>query len=190
MTLPDCASVGRVRRPHGVRGELVVEALTDEPDAILAPGRRVFRGTHDGELWLDPGTRAPRELHITGLRRKMDGWLVTFTEIEGRTEAERWNGRHLMVPVEELSAPEEGEVFAHELVGMQLLDAESGKALGEVIEFYELPQGLLLEFRGPDGVANLPFVEEFVDEVDREGRTIRVRLPDGLLDPAVPEEDA
>ena len=50
MILPDCASVGRVRRPHGVRGELVVEALTDEPDAIFAPGRRLFQGTPDGSL--------------------------------------------------------------------------------------------------------------------------------------------
>ena len=190
MTLPDCASVGRVRRPHGVRGELVVEALTDEPDAILAPGRRVFQGTHEGALWLDPKSRATRELHITGLRRKMDGWLVTFSEVTDRTEAERWNGRHLMVPVAELSEPDEGEVFAHELVGMRLIEAGTGKDLGEVIEFYELPQGLLLEFRGLSGVASLPFVEEFVDDVDREGRRIVVRLPDGLLDADVVGESA
>lgn len=183
MNVPDCASVGRVRRPHGVRGELVVEALTDEPGAIFAPGRRVFQGTHEGTLWLDPKSRAPRELHITGLRPKMEGWLVTFSEVTDRTEAERWNGRHLLVPVDELSEPDAGEVFAHELVGMQLVDADSGAALGEVIEFYELPQGLLLEFRGPSGVASLPFVDEFVHEVDRAGRRITVRLPDGLLDP-------
>lgn len=182
MSLPDCASVGRVRRPHGVRGELVVEALTDEPGAIFAPGRRVFQGTHEGALWLDPKTRAPRELHITGLRPKMEGWIVTFSEVSDRTEAERWNGRHLLVPVEELSEPDEGEVFAHELVGMKLVDADTGADLGAVIEFYELPQGLLLEFRGPSGVASLPFVDEFVHEVDREGRRITVRLPDGLLE--------
>ena len=84
MTLPECASVGRVRRPHGVRGELVVEALTDEPDAILAPGRRVFQGTHEGELWLDPRARTPRELTVTGLRPFKEGWLVTFDSITDR----------------------------------------------------------------------------------------------------------
>lgn len=182
MATPDCASIARVRRPHGVRGELVVEALTDEPDAILAPGRRVFQGTHEGDLWLDSKTHEPRELHVTGLRPFKDGWLVTFDTVQDRTEAERWNGRHLMIPVEELSEPKDGEVFAHELVGMRIIDADSGDAIGDVIEFYELPQGLLLEFRGPGGVASVPFVEEFVVEVDREGRTIRVRLPDGLLD--------
>ncbi len=182
MTIPDCAAVGRIRRPHGVRGELALEALTDEPGAIFAPGRRVFQGTHEGALWLDPRTRQPRALEVKSLRPVNDGWLIAFTEITDRTEAEKWNGRHLMVPVEELSEPEEGEVFAHELVGMQLVDAESGAPIGEVIEFYELPQGLLLEFRGPRGTASLPFVDEFVDDVDREARVIRVRLPDGLLE--------
>lgn len=181
MTAPDCACVGRVRRPHGVRGELVVEALTDEPDAILAPGRRVFQGTHEGTLWLDPRTQAPRELHVTGLRPFKEGWLVTFAEITDRTEAERWNGRHLLVPVQELSEPAEGEVFAHELVGMQLVDAAGGAEIGEVVEFYELPQGLLLEFRTATGLASVPFVEEFIETVDREKRRITVRLPEGLL---------
>ena len=182
MALPDCASVARVRRPHGVRGELAVEALTDEPDAILAPGRRLFQGTHEGGLWLDPKTGAPRELHVTGLRPVKDGWLLTLQEIADRTEAERWNGRQLLVPVEELSEPEEGEVFAHELVGMTLVDAVNGETLGEVIEFYDLPQGLLLEFRGPRGVHSVPFVEEFIGDVDRAARRISVRLPDGLIE--------
>ena len=87
MSLPDCASVARIKRPHGVRGELAVEALTDEPDAILAPGRRVFQGTKDGELFVDPRTKAPRELHVTGLRPVKDGWLLTLEEIADRTVA-------------------------------------------------------------------------------------------------------
>lgn len=182
MALPDCASVGRVRRPHGVRGELVVEALTDEPDAIFAPGSRVFQGTPDGSLWLDPRTGAPRALTVTGLRPFKEGWLMTLDAVLDRTEAEKWLGRHLLVPVEELSEPEDGEVFAHELVGMQLVDADAGTPIGEVVEFYELPQGLLLEFRTPTGLASVPFLDEFVHAVDREARTIHVRLPHGLLE--------
>jgi len=159
-----------------------MEALTDEPEAIFASGRRVFQGTHDGALFLDPRSKQPRELIVKSLRPVKDGWLITLDAVPDRTEAEKWNGRHLMVPVEELSTPDEGEVFAHELVGMQLLDAETDAPLGEVVEFYELPQGLLLEFKTAQGLASLPFVEEFVEDVDREARVIRVRLPDGLLE--------
>ncbi len=159
-----------------------MESLTDEPDAIFAPGRRVFQGTHEGVLFVDLSTKQPRELVVTGLRPFKEGFLITFEAIRDRTEAEKWNGRYLMVPVTELSEPDAGEVFAHELVGMQLVDADSGTAIGEVVEFYDLPQGLLLEFRTATGLISVPFVDEFVDEVDREGRTIRVRLPDGLLE--------
>ncbi len=159
-----------------------MESLTDEPDAILAPGCRVFQGTHEGGLYLDPRTKEPRALTVTGLRPFKDGFLVTFDLIGDRTEAEKWNGRHLMVPVEELSEPDEGEVFAHELVGMRLVDDATEASLGEVVEFYELPQGLLLEMRTPKGLVSVPFVEEFVLDVDRESRTIRVALPDGLLE--------
>ncbi len=181
MTPPDVASVGRVRRPHGLKGELVVEALTDEPDAIFAPGRRVFRGTASGDLYLAPGSKQPAELTVTALRPFKEGWLVSFAEIADRTEADKWNGRHLLVPLEELSEPEEGEVFAHELVGMTLVDAATGKEIGPVVEFYDLPQGLLLEFKSESGLANLPFVDEFVTAIDREARRITVTLPDGLL---------
>jgi len=178
------ASVGKVRHAHGVRGELVVEALTDEPDAIFAPGRRVFQGTHQGTLWLDPQTRAPRALTITNLRPFKEGWLITFDSIKERNEAEKWNGRQLLVPVDELSPPDEGEVFAHELVGMTLVDADGGADIGEVVEFYELPQGLLLEFTVGDGArtVRLPFIDEFIDAVERDERRILVRLPEGLLE--------
>ena len=159
-----------------------MEALTDEPEAIFASGRRVFQGTHEGALFLDPRSKQPRELIVKSLRAVKDGWLITLDAVTDRTEAEKWNGRHLMVPVEELSAPDEGEVFAHELVGMQLIDADAGTPIGEVVEFYELPQGLLIEFKSASGLASLPFVEEFVDAVDRDARTIHVRLPQGLLD--------
>lgn len=176
------AIVGRVRHAHGVRGELVVEAMTDEPGAIFAPGRRVFQGTHEGTLYLDPVSRASRALTVTGLRPFKEGWLVTFDSITDRTESERWNGRHLLVPLDELSEPDEGEVFAHELIGMMIVDAESGDDLGEVVEFYDLPQGLLLEFRRGEGTARIPFIDEFVEDVDREGRRIVVRPPVGLLE--------
>jgi ribosomal 30S subunit maturation factor RimM len=64
---------------------------------------------------------------------------------------------------------------------MQLVDAAGGAEIGEVVEFYELPQGLLLEFRTATGLASVPFVEEFIETVDREQRRITVRLPEGLL---------
>ena len=49
MAAPDLTIVGRVRRAHGIHGELVIEPLTDAPDAVFAAGRSVFAGTVDGD---------------------------------------------------------------------------------------------------------------------------------------------
>lgn len=189
MSLPVCASVGRVRRPHGVRGELVVELFTDAPDAIFASGRRLFQGTQEGALYLDPRTKAPRALTVKQMRPFKEGILLFVEEITDRTESERWNGRHLLVPESELTMPDEGELFEHELIGMQLVDDATDEALGAIVEVYDLPQGLLLEFETGEGLASIPFIDEFVVDVDRETRVIRVAPPAGLLDPAS-ERDA
>ena len=69
--------VGRVRKAHGIRGELVVEPITDAPEMIFAPGRRVLAGTARGDL--APGNK---ELHIDRASRFKEGLIVAFREIE------------------------------------------------------------------------------------------------------------
>ena len=108
------------------------------------------------------------------------GLLVTLDAVTDRTEAERWNDRHLLVPVEELTQPEDGEVFLHELAGMSVHD-ESGAPLGEVRGWFPVPHGVLLDVHTKRGDVALPFNEQFVREVNRTGRTITVAIPDELF---------
>ena len=123
MSEDDWAVVGRVRRAHGIRGELLVEPMTDEPDAIFASGRRVFAGTTDGEPAMRSGRRAatPDEVVIRSARPFRGGVLLVVDAVADRTEAERWNDRTFLLPLAELSPPEEGEVFLHELPGMRVV---------------------------------------------------------------------
>jgi 16S rRNA processing protein RimM len=171
----DTAIVGRIRRPHGVRGELFVQLITGEPDAIFAPGRRVF-------ALPAAGPDAPvTELTVAASRPFKDGLLITFKEIGDRTAAEQWNGRHLSVPSSELAPPKEGELFLHELAGMAARSV-SGESIGTVRGYYQLPQGVVLEIETPRGMRDVPFHEVFVKQVDREKRSLVVDAPEGLLD--------
>ncbi len=187
MSTDDWAVVGRVRRAHGIRGELLVEPFTDVPDAIFASGRRVFAGTPDGEPAARTGRHAKTAdaLVIRQVRPFKSGVLLTFDEVPDRTEAERWNDRTLLLPLSELSAPEEGEIFLHALPGMRVL-LEDGAPLGEVLRFYELPQGVVLDVvldgAAPRREVLVPFVDDVVIAIDEEARAITVRLPDGLLE--------
>lgn len=176
MPSPEFAIVGRLRKAHGVRGEVVVEVITDTPGAIFAPGGRVLASTADGAP-----TRDPLELHIESARPFKGGLLIRFQEIRDRETADSWRERYLLVPVAEVEPPGEGQVFYHELLGMQVRTAD-GASLGPVTELYELPQGLTLEVRRSNGTVLIPYREGWVVRTDRGSREIVIDPPAGLLD--------
>jgi 16S rRNA processing protein RimM len=180
MTQPAFIIVGRVRKAHGIRGEVVVETITDAPEAIFASGRRVFAGTAGGDL-------APNglELHIRSARPFNEGLLVGFAELPDRTAAELWRGRYLLLPAGELPPPDEEEVYVHELVGMRV-ELETGEVVGTVEETYDLPQGLAIDVRRTEPrdkeTVMLAYDERTVASVDKAERVIVVTPPDGLLE--------
>jgi 16S rRNA processing protein RimM len=180
MTQPAFIIVGRVRKAHGIRGEVVVELITDAPDAIFASGRRVFAGTVSGDL-----APARLELHVASARPFNDGLLVGFAEVPDRTAAESWRGRYLLVPAGEVPAPDDDEVYVHELLGMRV-ELVGGEPLGTVDATYELPQGLAIDVRRAapreTETVMLPYDDRTIASVDKAARTIVVTPPEGLLE--------
>jgi ribosomal 30S subunit maturation factor RimM len=86
---PELVIVGRVRKAHGIRGDLVVESISDEPDAIFASGRRVFAGNTAGDPAKDGKT-----LTIATASPFKGGYIVHFNEIDDRSVAETWRDRY------------------------------------------------------------------------------------------------
>jgi 16S rRNA processing protein RimM len=171
------AIVGRVRNAHGVRGELVVELLTDAPDAIFASGRRLFAGTVDGDF-----ARGAPQLTVSSSRPFKGGLIVSLQEIRDRDAADLWRNRYFLVPTRELPPPAEDEVYHHELVGMRV-ERASGELVGEVVGLYELPLGLTLEVAPPGRPTILiPYRPEFVTAVDVKARVMTIEPPEGLLE--------
>lgn len=177
MTAPEWVIVGRVRKVHGLQGELVVEPITDRPDAYFASGRRVFAGTHSGAV-----SRDRRELVVRAATPFKGGLIVKFAGIDSREEAEKWRARFFLVPGEEASPLEADEIFIHDLYGMRV-ELADGAPLGVVEAVYELPQGLGLDVkRDAGGTIIVPWRDEVIAKVDREARRLVVELPEGLLD--------
>jgi 16S rRNA processing protein RimM len=174
---PHLVIVGRVRKAHGIRGDLVVEPISDEPDAIFASGRRVFAGTATGDPAKDGKT-----LTITSVSPFKGGYIVHFDEIPDRTAADTWRERYLLVPADELEPLAEDEVYIHELPGMRVV-LENGEDVGVVDATYELPQGLTLDVKRPTGGSTvlIPF-DRVVTRLDRETKVITIDPPAGLLD--------
>lgn len=166
--------VGRVRRPHGLKGEVTVFPLTDDPAAIFGPGRALWVVDLEGQVTGGP-------LEVERSRAYHREWLVKFRGMEGREPLEALRHAFLAVPEDALPALAADEVYVGDLAGFAVQD-EAGQALGVVTDVYELPAGLVIEVQGPKREFLLPWVEEFVRDVSREARRLVVRVPDGLLD--------
>ncbi len=171
-----CVIVARVRRAHGIRGELVVESITDEPESVFAEGRRLLPGSVTGE-------RAPDERPLTVRRATpfKQGWILSVDEITDRTTAELWRDRYLLLPSSELAPPAGDEVYYHDLVGLRV-EGTDGGAIGTVEGWYDLPHGLMLDVRTAAGTVMLPYRPEVISRVDVARGTIVVDPPAGFFD--------
>lgn len=174
---PPYLVVGKVTKPHGVRGEVHVRVLTDRPQAAFEPGARL-RVAREEATEPEPGTAG---LTVVRAREHRRGLLVGFREVGDRDEADRLRGRRLLVPFDEVELPGEDEVFYHDLLGLAVVTAD-GTDLGEVVEVYELLPAHLLEVRKEGRTHLLPFTAEVVESVDLEDRVLTVDPPEGLLD--------
>lgn len=168
--LPETITVGRVLRPQGVRGEVVVEVLSDIPERF-APGSRLM-GVREGK----PGTT----VEVAASRPHKSGAVVRFAGSEDRDQAEELRGLWLEIPRSQVPPAEPGTYYQYELVGC--LCRVSGEELGRVAEVVEDGGGLLLIVEGEGRRIPVPFVREFLREVDVEGARIDLELPPGLVE--------
>jgi len=184
MTEPEYAIVGLIRKAQGIRGEVVIEPLTDKPDVVFASGSRVFAGTADGDLALIRDVKGEEEtptLTVAGSKPFKKGLIVQFEELQDRDSAELWRGRYLLAPFSELPALQEDQVYLHDLMGMSVVSG-TGEQLGVVTTFYELPQGIMLDVQTARGSVMIPYRPEIIVRTDIEARTIVVNDTLGLLD--------
>jgi 16S rRNA processing protein RimM len=171
---PRHLAVARLRKPHGLKGEIAVFPLTGDPEAVFGPGR---------SLWVVDlaGVVVGGPLVIERSRAYHREWLLKFSGVDSRDALEPWRGSFLGLPAGELPAPAADEVYLHELEGFAV-QLEDGTAVGLVSGLYELPAGLMLEVQGPRREFLLPYKREFVRGVDRQGRRLTVALPEGLVE--------
>jgi 16S rRNA processing protein RimM len=163
--------VGRIGRPHGVRGEVTVEVRTDDPDLRFVPG---------AVLSTDPASRGP--LTIEGVRWHREILLLTIAGIDSREAAETYRNTELLVPVADLPRLEDPEDFYdHQLVGLTARSTD-GTALGEVTAVRHEGADLLVVRRPEGGEVLIPFVTAIVPAVDVEGGYLVVDPPEGLLE--------
>ena len=162
--------VGRIGRPHGVRGDVTVEVRTDDPELRFAVG---------ASLATDPADRGP--LVIEDVRWHKSTLLLSIAGVTGRDEAEKLRGTMLVIDSADIVPSQDPDEFHdQQLIGLRVVTV-SGEPVGEVADVLHHGQDLLVVRRGGQDDAFIPFVKALVPEVDVQGGRLVVDPPEGLL---------
>jgi 16S rRNA processing protein RimM len=163
--------VGRIGRAHGIRGEVTVTPLTDDPAARFAVGNA-----------LDTDSTTRPVLTVSGARQSGPVQVVAFEGIVDRNTAELLRGIGLFVDAGSLPEPDDDdEFYDHQLVGLAVHHRD-GALLGAVVDVMHPPAAPVLVVRRPDESEELvPFVRAIVPDVDLASGRLTVDPPDGMF---------
>lgn len=176
--------VGRIGKPHGIRGEVTVDVRTDDPKQRFAPGARL-------DVVAPKGSSVPwRALTVRSARWHQSVLLLGFEEWTDRTTAESARGVLLQVTLTEDDVPQDpDEFYDHQLQGLEVRNRE-GAAIGTVTGLVPGSAQDLLAVRATDGRNTLvPFVQALVPEVDLADGFVVVADRPGLVSP-FPDDEA
>ncbi len=172
-------TVGRIGRPHGLRGEVTVDIRTDDPRERFAVG---------ASLRTEPAARGP--LTVASFRIISGLNVVRFDGFDDRNAAETLRGTMLVVDIEALPVlTDEDEFYDHELIGLtahlRAPDGGRGEVIGTVTELLHLPANDVLVVatdRMTAGEVLIPFVKVVVPVVDVASGVVVIDPPDGLFE--------
>jgi len=164
-------TVGRIGRPHGIRGDVVVGVRTDEPELRFAPGSR---------LDTDPVGVGP--LTVAGTKWHSGELLIRFEGVSDRDAAAELRGAFLLVDSSSIAPPDDPDEFNDtDLIGLSVRTAD-GACVGTVNDVLHSGQDVLVVKGADGGDFMVPFVLPLVPEVDVKSGFLVIDPPEGLLD--------
>lgn len=162
-------AVARLRRAHGLKGEVLAEVVTDFPDRLIPEAIFLFG------VEKNPMT-------IKAVRSHNDGLLLTF---EGVGRRDFWQGKqnqYLYSSIDDLPELQENEFYEHEIIGLEVVDLD-GKNWGKVSEILQTGANDVYAIVDINGAERLiPATTEVIKEIDISQNLIRIELIAGIFD--------
>lgn len=158
-------TIGRVKRAHGLRGELSVIVLTDFPER--------FEITESVYL-------AGQPYRLESYRWHQKNILLSLRGITDRSQAEQFKGELVQIPVEEAMPLPDGVYYLYQLIGLQMVTT-AGQPLGTVVDIIETGANDVYVVEQEGRELLIPATDEVVQAVDLEQGRITVRLIEGLI---------
>jgi 16S rRNA processing protein RimM len=164
---PVYLTVGFLRRPHGVQGEIFMDLHTDFPERMKS-GRRLFVGN------------GYQSMTLTNVRPHQSGLLVKFKGIETPEDAGLLRNQWVYIKAKDAQPLPEGQIYQHELFGFRVMD-ENDNPLGELVEIIETGANDVYVIKDDSGKEILlPAIPSVILDLDPTRRLMRVHLLEGL----------
>lgn len=165
--------LGRLAKPHGVKGDIRVDYYADSADLLDKP------------LMLRAGRFAPRPIRVRDWHLWKDQLILGIEGCNDRSAAEQLRGQELLIDASFLPEADEDEPYLRDLIGLSVR-LEDGTLVGE-LESVDFPAGQeMWSIRAPENEGGyeilFPAVPEFVLDIDLSAETVTIAPPEGLLD--------
>jgi 16S rRNA processing protein RimM len=160
--------IGKLRRPFGVKGEMLMEVLTDFPERL-----QVGMTVYVGDQYLP--------VKINSIRRHSKALLVSIDEYTDREKAGELRNQAVYVPISSILPLPDGEFYHHQVIGMHVID-ETNRPIGQVTEILETGANDVLIVQATNGRELLiPVIDAVVLDIDLESSTIKIQPLPGLI---------
>lgn len=164
---PVYLTVGFLRRPHGVQGEIIMDLHTDFPERMKS-GRKLFVGEDH------------QPITLTNVRPHQSGLLVKFKGFETPEDVGQLRNQWVYISAKDAQPLTEGQIYQHELFGFRVVD-ENDNLLGELVEIIETGANDVYVIRDDSGnEILLPAIPSVILDLDPARRLMRVHLLEGL----------
>lgn len=179
MTVDDCYQLGYVVKTHGLKGELQIYLDVDSPNQYRnLESVFVLNGQRLVPFFIE-------SISFNGAKA-----IVAFEDLHELSAAQALKGKEIYLPLSALPKLKGNEFYLHEIVGFQLIDSNTDKTVGEIENVIESGPQLLLAVVTENGVEILiPYVKSLLTKLDRNEKIISLKVPEGLLDVYLGEDE-
>lgn len=176
MNIQDCFCLGYVTKPFGYKGEVIFFLDVDDPSAYK-----------DLDMVFIESRSKLIPFFIESINLRDKDAIVKFQDLSVE-DAHGLVGSSLYLPLSVLPKLEGNKFYFHEVLGFEVIDVEKGN-IGILEKILDQGPQPILCIQHPKGEVMVPLIDEFLEKVDRESKTITIKAPEGLIDFYLPLED-
>jgi len=166
----DWVDIGRIRKPHGLRGNMRADLLTDVPER--------FKDLE--QVWLESGNGERSPYTIESCKTERNALMLKFAGVDTPEAADKLRGAYIQVPDDQKAQLPEGQFYVCDLIGSKVL-TEDGSEVGMLREILQMPANDIFVVDTPDGESLIPAIQEVIVELDAVNKRVVIRPMSGLI---------